>query len=105
MPRIVAIATAVPDLDFEPDYRRWALSRLGEGRDAKLYERMANRSGIEHRWSVLAEEDARLDDGVGFYGGAAPTTAARMAIYAKEAPELALKAIGGLPELGRVTHI
>ena len=105
MPRISAIATAVPDLDFEPDYRRWALSRLGEGREGKLYERMANRSGIEHRWSVLDEADARLDEGVGFYGGEPPSTAARMAIYAKEAPELALKAIAGLPELGRVTHL
>lgn len=105
MPRISAIATAVPDLDFEPDYRRWALSRLGEGREGKLYERMANRSGIEHRWSVLDEADARLDEGVGFYGGEPPSTSARMAIYAKEAPELALKAIAGLPELGRVTHL
>lgn len=105
MPRIAAIATAVPDLDFEPDYRRWALARLGESREAKLYERMANRSGIEHRWSVLAEDDARLDEGVGFYGGDAPGTAARMAVYAREAPELALKAIAGLPELGHPTHI
>lgn len=105
MAAIAAIATAVPDLDFEPDYRRWALSRLGESREAKLYERMANRSGIEHRWSVLDEDDARLDEGVGFYGGEPPSTASRMAIYAREAPELALKAIAGLPELGRPTHI
>lgn len=105
MPRISAIATAVPDLDFEPDYRRWALSQLGDERAARLYERMANRSGIEHRWSVLAEEDARLDEGLGFYGGEAPSTAARMAIYAQEAPELALRAIAGLPDLGAITHI
>ncbi len=102
---ITAIATAVPDLDFEKDYRRWALSRLGESREAKLYDRMAQRSGIEHRWSVLSAEDARLDEGVGFYGGAPPSTAARMAIYARAAPELALKAIAGLPELGDPTHI
>jgi alpha-pyrone synthase len=105
MATLTAIATAVPDLDFEKDYRRWALSRLGESREAKLYDRMAQRSGIEHRWSVLTEEDARLDEGVGFYGGAPPSTAARMAIYAREAPELALKAIAGLPELGVPTHI
>ena len=93
MATITAIATAVPELDFEKDYRRWALSRLGESREAKLFERIAHRSGIEHRWSVLGEEDARLDEGVGFYGGAAPSTAARMEIYAREAPELALRAI------------
>ena len=105
MATLTAIATAVPDLDFEQDYRRWALSRLGESREAKLYDRMAQRSGIEHRWSVLTEEDARLDEGVGFYGGEPPSTAARMAIYAREAPELALKAIGKLPELGHPTHL
>jgi predicted naringenin-chalcone synthase len=105
MATLTAIATAVPDLDFEQDYRRWALSRLGESREAKLYDRMAQRSGIEHRWSVLTEEDARLDEGVGFYGGEPPSTAARMAIYAREAPELAMKAIGRLPELGQPTHL
>lgn len=105
MPRINAIATAVPDIDFEQDYRRWAMTRLEGSRDARLYERMALRSGIEHRWSVLTAEDAKLDQGEGFYSGTAPTTAERMAIYAREAPELALKAIGGLPELGNPTHI
>jgi alpha-pyrone synthase len=104
-PRIAAIATAVPDIDFEQDYRRWAVAQLGEGREAKLYERMAARSGIEHRWSVLTAEDAKLEQGEGFYSGAAPSTAARMAIYAREAPELALKAIAGLPELGRPSHL
>lgn len=102
---ITGIATAVPDLDFEKDYRRWAMSRLGESREARLYERMAARSGIEHRWSVLGEEDARLDEGRGFYGNGAPSTAARMAIYAQAAPELALKAIAGLAELGEPTHL
>lgn len=105
MPRIAALATAVPPLDFEKDYRRWALARLGDSREGRLYERMAARSGIEHRWSVLAEEDARLDEGVGFYGGASPSTAARMEIYAREAPELALQAIAGLPELGTPSHL
>ena len=105
MPRIAAIATAVPDLDFEQDYRRWALGRLGDSREAKLYERMAARSGIEHRWSVLDAEDARLAEGIGFYGGPPPSTAARMAVYAKEAPDLALRAIAGLPDLGAVTHL
>lgn len=105
MASITAIATAVPDLDFEKDYRRWALARLGESREAKLYDRMAARSGIEHRWSVLSEDDARLDEGIGFYGGEPPSTAARMGIYAREAPELALKAIAGLPQLGDLTHI
>ena len=105
MARIEAIATAVPDFDFEPHYRRWAVAQLGERREAKLYERMAARSGIEHRWSVLTEDDVRIDERKGFYGAGSPSTAARMALYAEAAPELALKAIGRLPELGAPTHL
>ena len=103
--RINTIATAVPSCDFERDYRAWAVRQLAEPRQAKLYERMAERSGIEHRWSVLSEEDAKLDAGDGFYSAAAPGTDRRMAIYAEEAPRLALAAIEKLPELGRITHI
>lgn len=66
---------------------------------------MAERSGIEHRWSVLTQEDARLDEGDGFYARKAPTTAQRMQIYAAEAPRLALAAIGKLPDLGGITHL
>lgn len=106
MPRIARIATAVPDLDFEQDYRRWALRQLGGKREAQLYERMAQRSGIEHRWSVLSPEDAKLELGEGLYGADDPPgTAQRMAIYAEAAPALALKAIEGLGDLGTVTHI
>ena len=103
---LTAIATAVPDLDFEQDYRAWAKRQLAGTRGERLYERMAERSGIEHRWSVLGEEDAKLEQGAGLYGAAdAPGTARRMAIYAEEAPRLALSAIAKLPELGEVTHI
>lgn len=105
MARINWIATAVPELDFEQDYHLWARARLGEKR-ARVYERMAERSGIEHRWSVLTEEDAKLDHGVGLYGANDPPgTARRMAIYAEEAPKLALKAIGKLGPLDGVTHL
>ena len=43
--------------------------------------------------------------GAGFYAAEPPSTAERMAIYAREAPELALAAIGKLGKLGIVTHI
>ena len=76
-----------------------------------MFDRMAARAGIGHRWSVLRA----LDDGGspvapgGFYDGALlPGTAARMAIYAEEAPRLALTAIARLGEqvaLGEVTHL
>ena len=102
---INAIATALPECDFEQEYRGWAKRRLAGRRDAKLYERMADRSGIQHRWSVLTDEDAKLDQGDGFYSSEPPSTAERMEIYAEEAPKLALKAISGLPDTDEVTHL
>ena len=102
---IAEIASAIPDCDFEQEYRGWAVRQLGEKREARLFERMAERSGIEHRWSVLSEEDALLDRGEGFYSAEAPSTERRMTIYAEEAPRLALKAIGKLRELGEITHL
>ena len=103
--RINRLATAVPDCDFEQDYRAWAMRQLEGRREAKLYARMAERSGIDHRWSVLSEEDAKLDEGNGFYSATAPSTAQRMTIYAEQAPELSLKAIGKLGQLGEITHL
>ncbi len=104
---INALATALPDLDFQEDFRHWVRGRLAGTRHAKLYERMDARSGIDHRWSVLSETDAQLHRGQGFYGDddAPPTTADRMALYAEHAPELALQAIGKLPSIEGVTHI
>ncbi len=103
--RLTALTTAVPACDFEQDYNAWAMRQLDGRREGKLYARMAERSGIDHRWSVLSEEDAKLDQGRGFYAGSAPSTAERMAIYAEEAPRLALEAIDKLPELGAITHL
>lgn len=106
MARATQFATAVPSLDFEADYRIWARQQLGETRSHKLYERMAERSGIDHRWSVLDAQDAKLHEGRGLYGQPTPPgTAARMALYAEKAPELALQAIAKLPELGAPSHI
>lgn len=104
-----AIATATPDHDIHAAFVRWASGRL-EGRDRKLFDRMAARSGIDHRWSVLPA--TRPDQGSpidpdGFYAnGHMPGTADRMAIYASAAPELALNAIRRLPvPVDTATHI
>ncbi len=102
--RIEAIATASPATDFDADYRRWANDRLKGSRDAKLFERMAERSGIDHRWSVLGE-DARLDPGRFYTRDAQPGTAERMAVYVREAPRLALEAARGLDDLSGITHL
>jgi len=102
--RINAISGALPGTDVDQDYRQWAQATLSDPREARLFGRMAERSGIDHRWSVLGE-GASLEPGRFYTRDAQPTTAERMAVYAREAPKLALQAIAALPELGRVTHL
>ena len=105
---INAIGTAVPDHDIHEAFIGWAAERLTDDRTRALFRRMAERSAIGHRWSVLP----RLPDGGspvaegGFYAVAPlPSTAARMRIYAEAAPALALAAIARLGPLGRITHL
>jgi predicted naringenin-chalcone synthase len=71
---------------------------------------MAERSGIAHRWSVLAPGaggGSPVDPG-GFYHAAVPGTAARMRIYGAEAPKLVLQAVEDLrckARLDGITHL
>lgn len=105
-----AIGCAVPDHDIHAAYVEWARGQLADRRERALFERMAERSGIEHRWSVLPptpQGGPPVAEG-GFYAGAIPTTAARMRVYAEAAPELALAAIADLAgqvELTGITHL
>jgi predicted naringenin-chalcone synthase len=107
---INAIGTAVPQHDVHDAFIGWAEARLTEPRARALFARMAARSGIEHRWSVLPPAPygkSPVDPG-GFYHGAPPTTGARMEIYARAAPRLALEAIGrlnGKAAPGGITHL
>ena len=107
---INAIGTAVPGHDVHRAFIRWAERRIEGERERALFRRMAERSGIAHRWSVLPEGDgggSPVDAG-GFYADAAPPTSRRMAVYAAEAPMLALEAIAKLREqvpLDGVTHL
>jgi predicted naringenin-chalcone synthase len=104
-PRINAIATAVPVTECDGGYHAWAQRQLEGKREAALLERMLQRSGIGSRFTVLSEADTEEATG-SFYGGeTAPSTRERMAVYAREAPELALAAIGKLGELGEITHL
>jgi len=105
-----AIGTAVPDHDIHHAFIDWARQRV-DARGARLFDRMASRAGIRHRWSVLP----RGDDGGspvaqgGFYAiDPLPGTGERMAIYAEAAPALALAAIDSLAakaSLDGVTHL
>jgi predicted naringenin-chalcone synthase len=107
---INAIGTAVPGHDVHRAFIAWAESRIDGERERALFRRMAERAGIEHRWSVLAPGaggGSPVDPG-GFYEGESPATSARMRLYADEAPKLALRAIEALREripLDGVTHL
>jgi predicted naringenin-chalcone synthase len=107
---INAVAGAVPDHDVHQLFIDWAEGRIEDPRLRKLFRRMADRSGIEHRWSVLPPAPGGLPHNQpgGFYHGPSPATSARMACYAQAAPELALAAIARLGEqtaLDGVTHL
>lgn len=104
LPRVTAIATAVPDCDVHASYTRWVQSQLGE-REAAVFARMEARGGIAHRYSVLSDEDAAMDFGSFYMSETSPGTLARMQRYAKAAPDLALEAISALPSTDSVTHL
>jgi predicted naringenin-chalcone synthase len=105
------IATAVPRHEVHGAFRAFAAARAQGPRDQATFARMAARAGIERRWSVLeASRPEGSGTACGFYrqGGAFPTTAARMARYEAEAPDLAdaaLHRLGLGDEAGRVTHL
>jgi predicted naringenin-chalcone synthase len=105
-----AVAGAVPGHDIHQAYVNWAAARFEDPRERALFERMAERAGIDHRWSVLPVTPgggSPVDAG-GFYADRLPGTAERMRLYAQEAPALALEAIRLLREqadLGRITHL
>ncbi len=63
------------------------------------------RSGIGRRFTVLSSDEHYQSEG-GFYDlPEPPSTLARMEVYAREAPKLALAAIGLLGDIGNVTHL
>lgn len=100
---INAIATAVPDRDIHQQFVQWAESRLSE-RERPLFQRMAARSGIAHRWSIHRESPVGPG---GFYADERqPPTSERMALYAEAAPALALRAIERLEfRADSITHL
>jgi predicted naringenin-chalcone synthase len=107
------VATAVPPYDVHDAFRRFALSQFrGDRRNSLLFERMASKSGIDHRYSCLAPSNLPEGDCVdaeGFYArGYFPDTAARMRRFEQHAPGLAQAAVERL-QLGaahdRITHL
>jgi predicted naringenin-chalcone synthase len=106
---LAAIGTAVPSHDVHAHFVAWARTRVDPA-ESRLFERMAMRAGIAHRWSVLPADTLGTSpvEGDGFYAAAMPGTAARMTLYAEAAPALALDAIADLAtqaDLTGITHI
>ncbi len=104
-PRINAIATAVPAVECDASYHAWALRQLEGRREAGLLGRMMQRSGIGSRFTVLPAAATQQAEGSFYAAEEAPSTLDRMTVYAREAPELALAAIGRLGDIAGITHM
>lgn len=81
------------------------MGRIADPREARLFARMEERSGIDRRHTVLSQTDATMQAGSFYARPEPPTTADRMRIYAGEAPELALRAVRGVAGAEHATHL
>ena len=105
------IATAVPPHDVQDAFLAFGRGMLADDRrKLALFNRMAERSGITHRYSFLepAIGGAAVDT-EGFYAaGNFPDTAARMRKFEAWAPDLAVAAVEKLlvgEDRTAITHI
>jgi predicted naringenin-chalcone synthase len=105
------IGVAHPPHDVHAPFLDFISRGLSEGRVRNLFGRMARRSGIEHRYSVLHEDGMVEADAPneGFYRRTAfPSTSERMRSYTAHAPALAEQAVRQLDLQGReqeITHL
>lgn len=105
------IATATPPHDIHDVFLRFGQLMLEKDkRRLALFNRMAERSGIAHRYSFLKPDPGgEVIDADRFYRqGAFPDTAARMKKFEACAPDLAVataeKLLAG-EDRGRITHV
>ena len=109
------IATAVPEHDVHQAFVDFADGMLQDQRVKPLFQRMAQRSGIGHRYSVLTPDRAEKTteftiNAHEFYTlGSFPDTAKRMDVFERFAPGLARCAVDKLnlteAERRGVTHV
>ncbi|WP_299657139.1 hypothetical protein [uncultured Jannaschia sp.] len=95
------IATAVPEYEVHDYFLRFATASLAAlPKQQKLFRRMADKAGIESRYSCIEpadDPDGQIVDRSGiFRRGAFPGTAKRMDMYESAAAELAMLAIDRL---------
>jgi alpha-pyrone synthase len=99
------IATSVPPFDVHQPFVDYAASLFRKGAHASLFQRLAAKSGIEHRYSFLGpavEPGPALDRDTFYIRGNFPSTPARMRYFERHAPLLATDAISRL-HLGEAT--
>jgi predicted naringenin-chalcone synthase len=107
MPFLNRIGTAVPPHQVHDKFVAYAPRLLPGARERRLFERMAERSGIARRWSFLEPSpDPALLDALGFYrAGAFPSTARRMRFFEDHAFRLARDAVEDMGGAAGVTHL
>jgi alpha-pyrone synthase len=110
------VATGVPPNDIHHPFVQFAQSLFEDERKLTLFQRMAERAEIEHRYSPLAPRSnaegaivAAVVDGKVFYRrGGFPDTATRMRAFETHAPALAAATVEKLQlgsERDRITHL
>lgn len=100
------IETAVPDYDIHHKFVTYAPRLLPDSKSRQLFQRMADRAQIDHRYSFLQphSNDDQLD-AAGFYTpGNFPDTESRMKFYEQHALTLACKALDKV-DLSGTTHL
>lgn len=103
------IGTALPPNDVHPAFLDFARTLLHSDKERAVFDRMAERSGIAHRFSDFRAGEPGADrvDADGFFNrGRFPTTGARMALYEPRSLALALRAVEDLDiDPAEITHI
>ncbi len=103
----------VPPNDIHPAFVRFARTLVKDERARAVFDRMAEKAQISHRFSVLRaapEPDGpSVDEGRFYTRDAFPTTAARMNLFEIHAPELAARAVERLDlsaaETRQISHV
>jgi predicted naringenin-chalcone synthase len=106
------IGTATPQHDVHEAFVRTAEAGIADPRKQRLFRKMVERAGIEHRYSHMRPvvgASGVVSDGSGLYElGAVTPTSRRMARYGEVAPDFALQALDRLgidEERSRITHL
>ncbi len=105
------IGTAVPAHDIHQPFLELARSFLTDPRAVRVFDRMAARAGIAHRFSFFKPRpvfDDRFDEDGVYRRDGFPGTAARMQLYPRFALALATRAVAALDvagEAARITHL